>query len=290
MRDTIEENSSESSDGEETKETDEEDVEDQEDTGDDSQDTGPPSPRVRMDEEEEEEELKPTIGGIGSISQRTGLNEPSFTNSSTTKSGIGANRGGIGSKYASTEASSTLPTAFGAARSQRAFVRDSSNSAPGTRAATPLSTSEQIHFNKLSGSFGARMLSKMGWQAGAGLGTDGTGIVTPVESKLRPKGMGIAFKGFKEKTEQSKAEARRRGEVVSDDEQEKKEKRKKGQGKGSQQAERADAWKKPKKQKIKVEHKSYEQIIAESGIEAPTAGVGMIIDATGATVNVYLIP
>ena len=45
--------------------------------------------------------------------------------------------------------------------------------------------------------------------AGVGLGTEGQGIVTSVESKLRPKGMGIAFKGFKEKTEQSKAEARR---------------------------------------------------------------------------------
>lgn len=45
---------------------------------------------------------------------------------------------------------------------------------------------------------------------GAGLGPRGEGIVTPVESKLRPKGAGIAFKGFVEKTEQSKAEAKRK--------------------------------------------------------------------------------
>jgi len=64
------------------------------------------------------------------------------------------------------------------------------------------------------------MLAKMGWQAGTGLSATGEGIVIPIESKLRPKNMGIAFKGYREKTEQSKLEARRRGEVVSDDEEE----------------------------------------------------------------------
>lgn len=129
------------------------------------------------------------------------------------------------------------------------------------------------------------MLEKMGWQAGTGLGTTGEGIVTPVESKLRPKGMGLAFKGFREKTEQSKAEARRRGEVVSDDEEEvrpKKGRKAKGQ---QESTERSDAWKKPKKVKKKIEHKTYEQIVAEAGQEASSAGIGPIIDATGATVR-----
>lgn len=45
---------------------------------------------------------------------------------------------------------------------------------------------------------------------GTGLGASGEGIVTPVETKLRPKAsMGLAFQGFKEKTAQSKAEAKR---------------------------------------------------------------------------------
>ena len=109
------------------------------------------------------------------------------------------------------------------------------------------------------------------------------GIVTPVESKLRPKGMGLAFKGFKEKTEQSKAEARRRGEAVSDDEEEKRPR--KGRKPKGEPQERSDAWKKPKKTKKKIEHKTYEQIVAEAGQEA-TAGIGQIIDATGATVSV----
>ena len=63
--------------------------------------------------------------------------------------------------------------------------------------------------------------------------------------------------------------------------------RKKGKkGKGQQEpVERSDAWKKPKKVKKKVEHKTYEQIVAEAGQEAPAPGIGPIIDATGATVR-----
>jgi tuftelin-interacting protein 11 len=127
------------------------------------------------------------------------------------------------------------------------------------------------------------MLAKMGWVAGTGLGTSGEGRVNPVETKLRKRGMGLAFGGFTERTEQEKAEARRRGEVVSEDEDEKP--GKKGRGKGSGNKEKSDAWKRPRKVKVKIEHMSYEEILAEAGEEAPTStGLGQIIDATGATV------
>ena len=148
----------------------------------------------------------------------------------------------------------------------------------------PLPASELAHFSKIQGSFGARMLAKMGWQAGTGLGATGDGIVIPIESKLRPQKMGIAFKGFKEKTEQSKMEAKRRGEDVSGDEDEK---TKKFKRKAKEQAEkRADVWKRPKKAKVKIEHKTYEQIIAEAE-EVATPGIGQIIDATGAVVRIF---
>ena len=148
----------------------------------------------------------------------------------------------------------------------------------------PVPASELAHFSKIQGSFGARMLAKMGWQAGTGLGATGDGIVIPIESKLRPQKMGIAFKGFKEKTEQSKMEAKRRGEDVSGDEDEK---TKKFKRKAKEQAEkRADVWKRPKKAKVKIEHKTYEQIIAEAE-EVATPGIGQIIDATGAVVRIF---
>ncbi|EJD07266.1 TFP11-domain-containing protein [Fomitiporia mediterranea MF3/22] len=264
--------------------------------GDESEAASPPaSPRVRLEDDEAEMDIAPRIGGIGSKHMAEGgTSTPSFSSSGIgfgtggfgiSKGGIGSNKGGIGSSSRAEpvvgDARSSLPSAFGASRPQRSFVRDGSGSAPGTRPSTPLNAAEQVHFTKLSGTFGAKMLSKMGWQAGQGLGTEGQGIVAPVESKLRPKGMGIAFKGFKEKTEQSKAEARRRGEAVSEDEEEISKKHRK-KGKAKDQVPREDAWRKPRKSKIKVEHKTYEEIIAEAGGEPPPTGIGKIIDATGA--------
>ncbi|KAG9312994.1 Tuftelin interacting protein N terminal-domain-containing protein [Chiua virens] len=182
-------------------------------------------------------------------------------------------RAGIGAS-----ASSGLPTAFGAAsRTQRAFVRSESSSDPSSKRSTPLPAHEQAHFHKIGGSLGAQMLAKMGWTTGTGLGAEGEGIIVPIESKLRPKKAGIAYKGFKEKTEQSKMEARRRGEIVSDDEElaptvkKAKEAREK----------RSEAWKQPKKVKTRVEHKTYEQIVAEASQEPSAPSVGPIIDATG---------
>jgi tuftelin-interacting protein 11 len=276
----------------------------EEEYSDDSEPSRPPSPRIR---EEDEESEKPRLGGIGLGASKPDVLLPSFS-----KGGIGsskANRpaidddlnsfsatrgskGGIGSR--STASTSTsypaeeeLPSSFGN-RSQRFFVRDAN---PSPKPAVPMTAAEMAHFSKLQGSFGARMLSKMGWQAGTGLGTTGEGIVTPIESKLRPQKMGIAFKGFKEKTEQSKQEARRRGEVVSDDEDAKAKKfRKKVK---EQEEKRSDVWKRPKKVKTKIEHKTYEQIVAEAGVEVPAAGIGQIIDATGAVAcplsQIYLL-
>ncbi|KAH9893377.1 TFP11-domain-containing protein [Cubamyces lactineus] len=265
-----------------------------------SEPSKPASPRVR--EEEDEEESRPQFGGfrlgagkggIGSSKRGIGSSKGGTGNASTFTS---FQRGGIGSSQPAAPESSAspspapalaedFPTAFGAPRAQRSFVRKADASTGASRSGTPLTTAERQHFGKLAGTFGARMLEKMGWQAGSGLGTTGEGIVTPVESKLRPKGMGLAFKGFKEKTEQSKAEARRRGEIVSDDDEESKAASRKARKTAKSRAERSEAWKKPKRGKTRVEHKTYEEIIAEAGQEAPQTGLGQIIDATGATLR-----
>ncbi|KZV96357.1 TFP11-domain-containing protein [Exidia glandulosa HHB12029] len=179
--------------------------------------------------------------------------------------------------------SPAFPSSFGkaAATQRKSFLR--SDSQPASPAAASLSASEKQHFSKLEGSFGARLMAKMGWQTGTGLGTSGEGIVTPIESKLRPGKIGIAFKGFKEKTEQSKAEARRRGEAVSD-EDEGRPGKKKGSKKSAAPVDRSAAWKsKPARRakKAPLEHKSYEQILQEAG-PAQTQQQEVIIDATGA--------
>ncbi|KAG5350269.1 hypothetical protein C0989_011837 [Termitomyces sp. Mn162] len=274
------------SDEEVEKDSDDEDADEEEEeanadsSNSDESMSRPASPRIRVDEDENEE--RPATGGVGfGFGAKKPLDASSFTGgigSSNFRSGIGSSKGGIGSQNTPSTSTSTpepmedLPSTFG----KRSFVRDAKSS----KSAVPLGVEEMAHFSKISGSFGARMLSKMGWRVGDGLGTAGEGIVTPVESKMRPQKMGIAFRGFREKTEQSKREARRRGEIVSDDEDAKtKNFRKKVK---DQEQKRSDVWKRPKKVKTKIEHKTYEQILAEAGQEIPAAGIGQIIDATGA--------
>lgn len=201
-------------------------------------------------------------------------------------------RGGIGSSSreesttTSSEFHDSLPKTFETARAQRSFVRDDTDSAGSSQSATPnLSAQERAHFNKLEGSFGARMLAKMGWVSGAGLGVSGGGRVNPVETKVRKKGMGIAFGGFSERTDQEKAEARRKGQPLSEDEEDATPR--KGKGKAGAKKEPSDAWKRPRKVKTKIEHKTYEEILSETrDLMPPVAGIGPIIDATGPTASV----
>ena len=41
------------------------------------------------------------------------------------------------------------------------------------------------------------------------MGSDGRGIVEPVSNSVRPARMGLAYKGFKEKTKQTREEIKR---------------------------------------------------------------------------------
>ncbi|KAJ3474600.1 hypothetical protein NLG97_g9771 [Lecanicillium saksenae] len=76
-------------------------------------------------------------------------------------------------------------------------------------------------------SFGARMMAKMGYVEGKGLGREGQGRNVIIEANLRPQGVGLG--AVQEKSEQEKKEEKRqaemRGETIIDsDEEEKKRK------------------------------------------------------------------
>ncbi|KAI8092403.1 uncharacterized protein B0P05DRAFT_462612, partial [Gilbertella persicaria] len=126
-------------------------------------------------------------------------------------------------------------------------------------------------FNKHSKGFGQKMLEKMGWNRGQGLGADGSGIVNPVDIKQRPARMGLSFKGFDERTDQAKQEAKlRRGEEPGEDEKPKPSKR--------------DAWKstapsEKKTRKPKTIYKTAADILAEA--EESIALPQRVIDMTG---------
>ncbi|KAF8422566.1 GC-rich sequence DNA-binding factor-like protein-domain-containing protein [Tirmania nivea] len=130
-------------------------------------------------------------------------------------------------------------------------------------------------------SFAARMMAKMGYVPGQGLGTQGQGILAPIEVKLRPQGVGVG--AIKEKTEQAKSEARRaaelRGEVLSDSESEKERKARKAKKKGAATGGAGADHVRKKKEKLKF--KTAEEIEKSAvGLMVPSV-LKSIVDMTG---------
>ncbi|ROW06887.1 hypothetical protein VMCG_04031 [Cytospora schulzeri] len=133
-------------------------------------------------------------------------------------------------------------------------------------------------------SFGARMMAKMGFVEGKGLGKEGQGRNVIIEANLRPQGVGLG--AVKEKTEQEKKEEKRqaklRGEVVIDSEEEEKKRkiaRKKKAFAGGLRSGSGSAASTPRRQKPK--YMTMEEIKkAAPGLDIPDAFTP-ILDLTG---------
>ncbi|GES77671.1 TFP11-domain-containing protein [Rhizophagus clarus] len=122
-------------------------------------------------------------------------------------------------------------------------------------------------FEKHTKGIGLKLMQKMGYKVGEGLGSDGRGIVNPIEAQLRPARMGLAYHGFKEKTKVQEDEERQ-GPV--DDISIKPVKK-----------EKSNAWKKSAKaKKSRVAYKTADEIINEIG-SVPSVQPIKIIDMTG---------
>lgn len=129
-------------------------------------------------------------------------------------------------------------------------------------------------------SFGAKMLGKMGYVEGSGLGPQGQGIVNPIEQKLRPMGAGLGV--VREKTQQAKEEDKRsaaaRGEryIDSSEEERKRKKERKLQAKSKTNGHSTSNGVRPK-----LRYRTATEIAASAeGLQIPNV-LSSLIDATG---------
>jgi tuftelin-interacting protein 11 len=263
-------------------------------SGSDLSPSAAPSPRVRDEEDDE----GPAHMGLGGSRRRDVGDSPlegrqpgprGAIGNSNARGGSSFAKAGIGARQsAPTDENEDImspslgetPPLSEQERSRRTFK--GREQAPPPVKATPLTSTEARHFQNISGTYGAKLLQKFGWNAGEGLGKDKSGRAVPVDAGRHLGGKGISS-GIR--SEDSKREARRRGEIVSEDEEEIQKRDKRGRQRATKEPKgQEQSWRKQKKVKVKVQHKTYEQLVAEAG-DSSAAGIGLVLDARGGEVS-----
>ena len=194
------------------------------------------------------------------------------------------------------EEDAQLPTAFGQrlkeaadarrreadarARRDTALAGAAGASARVSSRSAPAPPAPGATFEAHTKGIGSKLLEKMGYKAGEGLGRNGTGIAEAIQTKLRPKGMGMGFNDYQEQPKTA-AEAKAAEAAAAEP----------ARGAGGAPAAPAQPkgfWKRrAKEQRQKRVYKTAEELLRESEAAAQAPGERMtVIDMRGAQARV----
>jgi tuftelin-interacting protein 11 len=102
-----------------------------------------------------------------------------------------------------------------AAVEQKQKKKQAASQAAAQRTAARAANPDVGSFEQHTKGIGAKLLQKMNWTPGQGLGRNRQGIAKPVEAKLRPRGMGMGFGDYQEtKMEVKKTAAQEAAEAA----------------------------------------------------------------------------